>query len=91
MLIYIVAINILGLILMRHDKLQSKWPGARRVPENSLLLVSLVGGVVGVILAMKLFRHKTRHMKFTIGVPVILALQVIMFALISWSGAYRLL
>ena len=48
----------------------------RRIPEKTLFLIAAAGGSVGVLLGMYTFRHKTRHLSFVIGVPVILALQV---------------
>ena len=75
MVIYLFFINLIGLLIMKYDKTQSKWPGARRIPEKTLLIISLVGGAAGVFLGMKIFRHKTRHAVFYIGVPLILIAQ----------------
>lgn len=67
---------------MRSRKKRKKGRGKRvknarrRTPEATLLLLAALGGSVGALLAMHLFRHKTRHKKFTIGVPVMLAAQV---------------
>ena len=58
------------------DKLKAK-RGAWRIPEATLLAVAAAGGSIGSLIGMKLFRHKTRHLKFTIGIPLILALQII--------------
>ena len=52
---------------------KKKW----RIPESTLMLVALIGGSIGCLSGMYLFRHKTRHPKFTVGVPLILALQVV--------------
>ncbi len=49
----------------------------RRTPENTLLLTALIGGSLGVLAGMYKFKHKTQKQKFTIGVPVIIALQVV--------------
>lgn len=49
----------------------------RRTPEATLLILAAVGGTTGALLAMHIFRHKTRHRKFTLGVPLMLALQVL--------------
>lgn len=71
----LVAINILAFFLYGIDKWKAKrhlW----RIPESVLLLSAAIGGSVGALTAMFLFRHKTQHKKFTIGVPVILALQI---------------
>ena len=74
-IIYIVAINVLAFLLYGIDKLKAKthrW----RVPESVLLGAAAIGGSVGALMAMLLFRHKTQHKKFTICVPLFLVLQV---------------
>lgn len=74
-LIYLLIINALGFILMlvdKHKARKNKW----RIPEATLMIVAALGGSVGSLLGMYLVRHKTRHPKFFIGIPVILVLQV---------------
>lgn len=74
-LLYITLLNLLGLTLMYIDKIKAinnEW----RISENTLMLVSILGGSVGSYLGMKLFRHKTKHAKFSIGVPVIIFIQL---------------
>ena len=74
-LIYLAAVNLFGLIIMGVDKSRAKrrkW----RIPEATLFLVAIIGGSIGSILGMYLFRHKTKHWYF-VGMPVILALQII--------------
>ena len=74
--IYIAAINLIGFLIMFIDKnraIHKEW----RIPEKSLLLISLIGGSIGMFAGMHFFRHKTKHLKFTIGVPLIFILQVI--------------
>lgn len=74
--VYLLIVNALGFVLMLADKRKArkkKW----RIPESTLMLVALIGGSVGCLSGMYLFRHKTRHPKFTVGVPLILALQVV--------------
>lgn len=76
MLIYLLAVNALGLIIMHYDKhlaRNNKW----RIPEKTLLGIAVVGGSVGCILGMYSARHKTRKPKFAIGLPAILVLQVL--------------
>ena len=82
LLIYLFTINALGLLLMHIDKHKAK-KNLWRIPEATLLGVALVGGSVGVLAGMYTVRHKTKHLKFTVGVPVILALQ---FLLLSYMG-----
>lgn len=76
LLLYLLLINAAGCLLMLLDKLRARkkrW----RIPEAALMGVALCGGSVGVLLGMYLFRHKTRHIKFSIGVPVIFAVQAV--------------
>ena len=75
--IYLILINALSLLLMLIDKIKSKkklW----RIPEKVLLGVCAIGGSIGGILGMKLFHHKTLHPQFSIGIPVMLALQIVL-------------
>ena len=62
--------------MMGIDKALAK-RGAWRVPEKTLFLLALLGGAMGGIIGMYFFRHKTRHLKFTLGIPAILALQLV--------------
>jgi uncharacterized membrane protein YsdA (DUF1294 family) len=71
----LLAINLLGFVLAGVDKrraVRKLW----RIPERQLLLVAFLGGSVGLYLGFRVFRHKTRHPKFMIGVPLVLLLQV---------------
>ncbi|MBO5720551.1 MAG: DUF1294 domain-containing protein, partial [Bacteroidales bacterium] len=73
--IYLVAVNLIAFILYGIDKYKSrksKW----RISERTLIIIALIGGSIGALLAMKAFRHKTKHKKFTIGVPIILVAQI---------------
>ena len=75
LLFYLLTINALGLVIMLADKrcAQKKlW----RIPEATLLTVAILGGSVGCLLGMRLFHHKTRKPKFSVGIPVILLLQL---------------
>ena len=81
LLVYLFLINALGFLLMLIDKYKAKknfW----RIPEATLMGVALVGGSLGSLFGMYLVRHKTKHMKFTLGIPVILAIQVVGLILI---------
>ncbi len=74
-LIYLLIINAVGFILMLVDKWKAKnkrW----RIPEATLMGVAALGGSVGSLLGMYTFRHKTKHVKFTLGIPLILAVQL---------------
>jgi uncharacterized membrane protein YsdA (DUF1294 family) len=61
---------------MLADKLKAK-RGAWRIPEATLMGIAAVGGSIGALIGMYCFRHKTRHLKFALGLPLILALQLI--------------
>jgi len=74
--IYLLLINVLGCILMLADKRKAV-KKRRRIPEATLMGVAFLGGSLGTLLGMRLFRHKTLHPKFSIGVPVLLALHMI--------------
>ena len=73
---YLLIINALGFVNMREDKILSK-KHARRIPEAQLMKIAIIGGSIGVLAGMYICRHKTLHSKFTIGVPLILAAQII--------------
>ena len=73
--LYLLIINAAVFILMLSDKRRSK-KNRWRISERTLLGSALLGGSIGVLLGMYAFRHKTRHLKFTLGVPAILIAQV---------------
>ena len=73
---YLILINAAAFLLMLLDKWKAR-RGAWRIPEATLLGIALLGGSIGAIAGMNLFRHKTKHLKFSIGLPVILALQIV--------------
>ena len=78
--LYLLIINAAGFLSMlvdKHKARKNKW----RIPERTLLLIALLGGSAGSLLGMYTVRHKTKHLKFTIGVPLILAAQI---GLIIW-------
>ena len=75
LVIYLIIVNAVGFLLMLSDKQKAK-KGAGRIPEATLMGVAAMGGSLGAFAGMRLFRHKTKHPKFFIGIPVILVLQV---------------
>ena len=83
---YLLIINALGFLLMLVDKWKAK-KNRWRVRESTLLMVAALGGSVGCLIGMYLFRHKTRHLKFTLGIPLILAGQCIAAVLVMALGA----
>lgn len=73
--VYLIVVNISAVAVYGWDKLSAK-QGWQRVPEKILLLLALLGGSVGAMAAMTFFRHKTRHLKFIYGIPMIFVLQI---------------
>lgn len=74
-IIYLIIANIVGLAVMGIDKrraIRHQW----RIPEKTLFLVSILGGSIGTWAGMYLFRHKTKHWYFVIGMPLILIVQL---------------
>ena len=81
---WLVLINTVTFLIFGVDKLLAKHPRFRqRVPEKNLLILAVVGGSVGALLGMYLFRHKTLHRVFRVGVPVIMAVQLLLAAAIT--------
>lgn len=77
---YLIIINILAFFLMGMDKKKAQ-TGAWRIPEKTLFLSAILGGSIGAIAGMQLFRHKTKHRTFVIGMPVILIVQLLLASL----------
>ncbi|MEG1312561.1 MAG: DUF1294 domain-containing protein [Romboutsia sp.] len=76
--IYFIIINLIGFYIMYIDKrkaIENKW----RVSESTLISIAIIGGSLGSLLGMYTFRHKTKHIKFTIGIPFIMLIQFILF------------
>ena len=73
--LYLLIVNASGFLVMTADKLLAK-KNAWRIPERTLLSLAAMGGSIGVLIAMYLVRHKTRHVKFYLGIPAILAVQI---------------
>ena len=86
LLYYLLIINAAGFLLMLVDKWKAK-KNRWRIRESTLLIVAALGGSVGSLLGMYIFRHKTLHLKFTLGIPLILAGQCIAAVLIMALGA----
>lgn len=81
--IYLAVINFISFTVMGIDKLKAR-KRAWRIPESTLFVLAIIGGSVGSIIGMHLFRHKTRHWYFLYGMPAILLIQIlIVVALIS--------
>lgn len=78
---YLVAVNLAGFAAMGIDKAKAK-KRAFRIPEATLFLIAIIGGSIGSILGMQLFRHKTKHWYFVWGMPIILILQIALVLLL---------
>ncbi len=75
-MIYLILINALGFLLMLLDKHKARkklW----RIPEATLLTVALIGGSVGSLIGMYLVRHKTKHLQFSLGIPIMLVIHIL--------------
>ena len=84
-LVYFAIISVVAFVITVWDKYCAKrdmW----RVPENTLMLVSLLGGSVAMYITMKTVRHKTKHAKFMFGIPLIMVLQAALIAALWWLG-----
>ena len=75
LLVYFVSVNLIGFAFMGIDKYKAK-KRAVRSPEATLFIVAIIGGSIGSLLGMYAFRHKTRHRRFTYGMPFILLVQI---------------
>lgn len=73
--LYLIIINASAFLLMLIDKQKAR-RGAWRIPEATLLASAILGGSAGALAGMYCFRHKTRHVKFSLGIPLILAVQI---------------
>jgi uncharacterized membrane protein YsdA (DUF1294 family) len=77
--LWIVFWNLLAFLMFWLDKQYAKkdlW----RIPEKTLIISVLLGGSIGALFGMNRFRHKTKHRKFTFGIPAILVLQAVLLA-----------
>ena len=80
LLVYLIIINAAAFVLMLADKIKAR-RGVWRIPEATLMGAAVAGGSVGALAGMYLCRHKTKHIKFTLGIPLILIAQA---AVIIW-------
>ena len=81
LIVYLLIINASGFVLMLLDKLKARkkqW----RIPERTLLLIAAIGGSFGALLGMYLFRHKTLHLLFSLGLPLLFAIHILLLILI---------
>ncbi len=83
-IIYLLAVNVVSFAAMGIDKQKAR-KHAWRIPESTLFVLAIIGGSIGSILGMRLFRHKTRHRSFVYGMPAILIVQIILILLLVFS------
>lgn len=79
--LYLLIVNALSMALMLIDKIKAIkkcW----RIPERILLALCAIGGSLGGMIGMRLFRHKTLHLRFSIGIPVMLAVHILIFIIL---------
>ena len=78
---YLLVMNLIAFFVFGLDKWKAKYKQThektRRVPEKTLFLLAALGGSVGALLGMRVWRHKTLHKSFRFGIPAILVLQII--------------
>lgn len=84
-LLYLLIINAAGFLFMLADKWKAR-KNRWRIPEATLMTVAALGGSIGSLLGMYTVRHKTKHLKFTLGIPLILAVQIVAAV---WILIYR--
>ena len=77
---YLIIINAISFILMLVDKYKAK-KNLWRIPEATLMGFAAAGGSVGALAGMYLVRHKTKHLKFTVGIPVFLFIHIL---ILTW-------
>ena len=82
LLYYLIAINIVTFLVYGIDKWKAK-QGSWRISETTLLILAVIGGSIGALLGMKVWRHKTQHKKFKYGLPLILIIQIILIGYLS--------
>lgn len=80
---YLLTVNAAAFLLMLIDKEKAK-KRKYRIPEDTLMGIAILGGSLGAWFGMQVFRHKTKHRKFTLGIPLIIGVQVLI-ALIGLS------
>ena len=76
-IIYLAAISLISVIVCIYDKIAAKHNPRHRTRERTLLLLSALGGSVAMYATMQIIRHKTKHVKFMVGIPVIIVVQAV--------------
>lgn len=87
-IIIYIMLNTVTYFIVAIDKyraIKRKW----RISEKTLFLLSIFGGALGVYVGMMIFRHKTKHLKFKIGIPIIIIIQIIIFIMLFFNLIYK--
>ena len=84
---YIAVVSLISIIVCIYDKKISKRNNVKlRIPEKTLFIWSAVGGSLAMFITMQLIRHKTKHVSFMVGIPVIFILQIALIAALAYFG-----
>lgn len=83
-LVYLVVMNLISFAVMGVDKARAR-KRSWRIPESTLFVLAIIGGSVGSIAGMYIFRHKTRHWYFVYGMPAILFIQILIVIILATS------
>ena len=87
--VYIAVISVFSVIMCVYDKVISKKNRVElRVSEKALLILSALGGSVAMLLTMLLIRHKTKHVKFMLGIPLIIVVQAVIVFLLFYFKVF---
>lgn len=78
LLAYIAVISLISIVVCIYDKIAAKHMQKHRTRERTLLLLSALGGSVAMLITMLIIRHKTKHMKFMVGIPLMIAAQAVL-------------
>lgn len=86
-IIYLLVMSVVAIITCIYDKRISKKNRVElRVPERGLMIISAIGGSVAMLITMLLIRHKTKHVKFMLGIPVMIIVQAAIIGLLIYFG-----
>lgn len=77
-LVWLIFINVVAYLVMSDDKRRAR-QRKERTPEKTLFLLAFIGGALGILIAMNTKRHKTKHMSFRIGIPLLLLLNAVLY------------
>lgn len=80
---YLIALNIISVLATLYDKAAAQSRG-RRIPERVLMGLGVIGGALGMFVTMLLVRHKTRHMLFMVGLPVLAIIHIIIWCIATF-------